>query len=96
VMQFNITGNPAKFAEIAGIFGERTEHLSQREAAEQAVAAIRLLKADVGISQTLSDYGVREEHLDMIAEEAMLSGNVPVNPRKPTIDDLKNICLAAM
>jgi alcohol dehydrogenase class IV len=96
VMAFNVIGNPVKFAEIAEIFGERTENLTGRDAAERAVLAIRQLKNDVGISQTLSDYGVKEEHLDMIAEEAMLSGNVPVNPRKPTIEDFKNICRAAM
>lgn len=96
VMQFNIIGNPRKFAEIAAIFGEKVEGLSEREAAERSVQAIRRLKEDVGITQTLSDYGVKEEHLDKIAEEAMLSGNVPVNPRKPTLEDLKQICRAAM
>lgn len=96
VMQFNIIGNVEKFAEIATIFGENTFGLTTREAAEKAVTAIRQLKKDVGIAQTLSDYGVREEHLDMIAEEAMLSGNVAVNPVKPTLEDLKNICRAAM
>ncbi|MBM6618130.1 iron-containing alcohol dehydrogenase [Bacillus suaedaesalsae] len=96
VMQFNIIGNVKKFAEIATIFGENTIGLTTREAAEKAVTAIRQLKKDVGIAQTLSDYGVREEHLDMIAEEAMLSGNVAVNPVKPTLEDLKNICRAAM
>lgn len=96
VMAFNIIGNPVKFKEISGIFGERTEGLSEREGAERSVAAIRRLKNDVGITQTLSDYGLEEGHLTFIAEEAMLSGNVPVNPRKPTLDDLKNICKAAM
>lgn len=96
VMQFNVIGNIDKFTEIAEIFGVRTESLSKREAAEKAVEAVRRLKIDVGITQTLSDYGLEEEHLDMIAEEAMLSGNVPVNPVKPTLEDLKNICRAAM
>ncbi|TVY11115.1 iron-containing alcohol dehydrogenase [Paenibacillus cremeus] len=96
VMQFNLIGNTAKFAEIAAIFGERTEQLSQRDAAERAVDAVRQLKEDVGITQTLSDFGVQEEHLGFLAEEAMLSGNVPVNPRKPTLEDLKHICRAAM
>ncbi|MEK3992252.1 iron-containing alcohol dehydrogenase [Robertmurraya sp. FSL R5-0851] len=96
VMQFNIIGNVEKFAEIATIFGENTHGLTNREAAEKAVTAIRQLKMDVGITQTLSDYGVREEHLDMIAEEAMLSGNVVVNPVQPTLEDLKNICRASM
>ncbi|TDF99796.1 iron-containing alcohol dehydrogenase [Paenibacillus piri] len=96
VMQFNVIGNTAKFAEIAAVFGERTVRLSEREAAECAVDAVRMLKKDVGIAQTLSDFGLREEHLGFIAEEAMLSGNVPVNPRKPTLDDLKQICRKAM
>lgn len=96
VMQFNIIGNIGKYSEIAAIFGERINHLSQREAAERSVAAIRQLKNDVGITQTLSDYGVEENSLGFIVEEAMMSGNVPVNPRKPTLEDLKNICRAAM
>lgn len=96
VMAFNIVGNMAKFAEIAGIFGERTEHLSLRDAAERSVVAVRALKTDVGITAALSDYGLEEKHLDLIAEEAMQSGNVPVNPRKPTLEDLKNICRAVM
>ncbi|RSK55160.1 iron-containing alcohol dehydrogenase [Bacillus canaveralius] len=96
VMAYNVIGNVDKFAEIAEIFGERTQHLSRREAAERSVEAIRKLKNDVGITQTLSDFGVGEEHLDFIVEEAMLSGNVPVNPRKPFLEDLKNICRAAM
>jgi alcohol dehydrogenase class IV len=96
VMQFNLIGNIGKFAEIARIFDEKVDGLSDREAAERAVKAVRQLKNDVGITQTLSDFGLEEEHLDFIAEEAMLSGNVPVNPVKPTLEDLKNICRAVM
>ncbi|OLO28650.1 alcohol dehydrogenase [Alkalihalophilus pseudofirmus] len=96
VMEFNVIGNVSKYAEIASIFGVNTTGLTEREAAEQSVVAIRQLNKDVGITQTLTDFGLKEEHLQMIAEEAMLSGNVPVNPRKPTIEDLKAICRAAM
>jgi alcohol dehydrogenase class IV len=96
VMKFNIIGNPDKFAEIARIFGENTDLLTVREAAEQSVSAIRQLNKDIGITQTLSDYGVTEEHLDLIVDEAILSGNVPVNPVKTTKEDLKNICRALM
>ena len=96
VMKFNIIGNTGKYAEIARIFGEKTDHLTEREAAERAVDAIRQLNKDIGITQTLSDYGVEEEHLDLIVEEAILSGNVPVNPVRTTKEDLKNICRALM
>jgi len=96
VMKFNLIGNLEKFAEIATIFGEKTDHLTTREEAELAVKAVRQLKEDIGITQNLSDYGLEEEHLDIVVEEAMQSGNVPVNPVRPTAEDLKNICRAAM
>lgn len=96
VMQYNLIGNTAKFAEIAGIFGEVTEGLSVRQAAERSVVAIRQLKEDVGITQTLTDFGVREEHLELVAKEAMESGNVPVNPRIAGPEDLKQICRKLM
>ncbi|MBM7570210.1 iron-containing alcohol dehydrogenase [Aquibacillus albus] len=96
VMQFNIRGNMDKFVEIARIFGENIDGLTKREAAERSVIAVRQLKEDVGITQTLSDFGVKEEHLGFIAEEAMQSGNVPVNPVKPTVEDFKNICRSVM
>ncbi|MED4227709.1 iron-containing alcohol dehydrogenase [Neobacillus cucumis] len=96
VMKFNLIGNTAKFAKIARIFGETTDHLTEREAAERAVEAIRQLNKDIGITQTLSDYGVEEEHLDAIVDEAILSGNVPVNPVRTTKEDLKNICRTLM
>lgn len=96
VMAYNLPGNLDKFVKIAETFGERTESLSKREAAARAVEAVRTLKADVGITETLTDYGVKEQDLDYIAEEAMESGNVPVNPRKPALEDLKDICRAVM
>ncbi|WP_018930563.1 iron-containing alcohol dehydrogenase [Gracilibacillus lacisalsi] len=96
VMQFNLVGNTQKFIEIAKIFGEKVDGLSDLEAARKAVDAIRRLKKDIGIKQNLSDFNVTEEDLEEIAEEAMLSGNTPINPVKPTIEDFKNICRSVM
>lgn len=91
VMEFNLVGNLEKFKEIAVIFGERTDGLSLRDAAELSVKAIRRLNQDVGIPAGLAAYGVTEADLEYIALEGMESGNVLVNPRKPTLDDLKDI-----
>ena len=96
VMEFNLMGNIDKFSEIAKLFHMPVEGLSPRDAAYQSIIAVRQLKEDVGIHETLSDYGVKEQDLDVIAEEAMMSGNVPVNPRQPTLQDFKQICRAAM
>lgn len=89
VMRYNLPGNLAKFARIAEIFGERTAGLSLREAAERSVVAIETLKADVGITAKLGDFGMSEADLHDVASEAMLSGNVAVNPRQPTLDAMK-------
>ncbi len=96
VMEYNLIGNLPKFIEIAKLFDMPVEGMAPRQAAEQSVVAVRQLKQDIGIYQTLSDFGVTEADLGLIAEEAMVSGNVPVNPRQPTIEDLKQICRQAM
>jgi alcohol dehydrogenase len=91
VMEFNLVGNLEKFKEIAEIFGERTHGLSLRKAAELSVAAVHKLNEDIGIPSGLKEFGVTESDLDYVAQEGMTSGNVVVNPRKPTLEDLKDI-----
>jgi alcohol dehydrogenase len=91
VMQFNLPGNLERFKEIAEIFGENTSGLPLREAAELSVKAIRQLNRDVGIPAGLREFGVTEADLDYIAQEGISSANVLVNPRKPTLEDLKEI-----
>lgn len=96
VMRFNHLANPRKFARIAEIFGEKTAGLSVEEAAALSVSAIEKLKLDVGITAKLSNFGVTEGRFDEIVDEAMLSGNVPVNPRQPTNDDMKALLKAEL
>ena len=96
VMRYNLIGNLEKFVTIARIFGENTEGLSLRDAAELSVEAIRQLSEDVGVPEGLASYGVEEERLYDLAEAGMATGNVPVNPRKPTVDDLVGIMRRCM
>lgn len=91
VMQYNLVGNLERYKEIAEIFGQNTAGLPLREAAELSVKAIRKLNQDIGIPAGLREYGVTENDLEYIALEGMESGNVLVNPRKPTLEDLKDI-----
>jgi alcohol dehydrogenase len=89
VMRYNLPGNLRKYARIAENFGEPVAGLSLREAAERSVVAIQRLKEDVGITAKLGQFGVTEADFDGVVDEALLSGNVPVNPRQPTHDDMK-------
>ncbi len=96
VIRFNLIGNLGKYTRIATIFGERTGTLPDREAAELSVKAIRKLIEDVGAPEGLAHYGVREEHLQDLAEAGIVTGNIPVNPRKPTVEDLIEIMRKSM
>ncbi|WP_116043795.1 iron-containing alcohol dehydrogenase [Amycolatopsis palatopharyngis] len=91
VMRFNVVGNPSKFAKIAEIFGERTPAMSQRRAADAGVGAVDQLVTDIAAPRHLGEYGVAPEHLQAMAEEAMTSGNIAVNPRAATTADLVGI-----
>jgi alcohol dehydrogenase len=96
VMEFNVMTVPEKYSEIAIIFEENVTGLSKMEAGMKAVDAIKKLMIDMGIVEGLKDFGVKEEDLRPIAEEAYTSGNVAVNPRKSTVDDLIKILEKAM
>jgi len=96
VMEYNLMGATEKFIEIARIFGENVENMPKMEAAYKSVEAVKKLMKDIGIVEGLEDYGVKEEDLRAIAEEGYKSGNVLVNPRKATVEDLINISRKAM
>lgn len=96
VMAFNVPGNLAKYARIAQLLGEPTDGLSLREAAQRSVLAVEQLKADIGLTQTLSDFGLTADGFDEVIEEAMTSGNVAVNPRTPQHDDMRHMLQAAL
>lgn len=46
------------------------------------------LNAQLGIPATLSEVGVTADKFDVMAEDAMKSGNITVNPRSTTKQDV--------
>lgn len=91
VMEFNYLAEPDRFVDVARALGEPVDQLSRLQAASRAVNAVKDLARDVGIPGSLSGFGLREHHLRPVVEEAMKSGNVPVNPRRAGADDLERI-----
>lgn len=96
VSAFNHAAAPARYAAVARALGEDVSGLSDAAAAEKGVEAIRRLKEDVGIPRGLADCGMREEWVDSVVDEAMKSGNVPVNPRETSRDDLAAVLREAL
>jgi alcohol dehydrogenase len=76
--------------------GENIEGLSDRDAADVCIAAIRKLSADVGIPSGLSELGVKEQDFEVMAKNAMKDACSFTNPRIATLKDVINIFAAAM
>ncbi len=96
VMEYNLPAATEKYIEVARIFGENVDGLAPDEAAAKAVVAVKKLLADIGLAEGLAAWKVTEEALPKIAEEAVKSGNVPVNPRLTKVEDLIAIARNAL
>jgi alcohol dehydrogenase len=96
VENYNLIAKLDRFADIAIAMGENIEGLSLREAADCALEAIRTLSVDVGIPSGLAELGVKEEDLEVMAENAMNDACGITNPRTPKKEDVVNIYKAAL
>ena len=91
VMEFNHLAAPDRYASVARALGEPVDGKPVEVAAKMAVDAVRRLNADIGIPRDLKQYGVPQDSVDRILDEAMKSGNLPVNPRKVERSDLEKM-----
>lgn len=92
VMEFNLMGNLPKFADIADIFGQNTEGLSERQAAQLSVEAVRELAEDLDVPSRLSVYGVKEEDIPGLAKGVMkVTRLLANNPRVLSLKDAEMI-----
>jgi len=96
VIRFNYRAAPDRFVSVARALGERVDGCSPLEAASRAASAVETLACAIGIPKGLYEYGLREEHVDAVVEEAMKSGNVVVNPRQTSREELADILRRAM
>jgi len=92
VMEFNKLGNLEKFAEIAEYLGENVIGLSDRQAAEVAVDAMRILAADLNIPAHLSKFGIKDEDIPALAAGVMkVTRLLANNPRELSQQDAEAI-----
>ena len=88
-MEFNKPVVAKKQAEIAKAMGIDTTGMSDEEAADAAIAAVRQLGEDVGIPKTCK--GLVEEDLDQLAKDALADACYPGNPREASLDEVKDM-----
>jgi len=98
VMEFNLPEKPERFGMIADALGVPVNGLEPEEAGRKAVEAVRKLRKDVGMTQTLKDFNVPTDRqaLQPLIDLAMGDGQMGSNPRDMSEDDVYEIYLKAM
>jgi len=97
VLRFNMPAAQEAYAELAPLLDPGLAALGERERAQAFVSALSQLTADIGLPDTLSAVGIGTEHLDLLAEEAMLQTRLLINnPRTIERADARALYEAAL
>lgn len=91
VMEFNRPACPERLFQVAIAMGEKVEGLSIREGSFAAVNAIKNLFLEIGLPKSLKEVGVLKESIRDLAKDAIASGSVLLNPRKPSLEEIIDI-----
>ena len=70
--------------------------MTTEEAAQAAVDAVKDLSKRVGIPQTLTEIGIKEEDLDRLADAAFADVCTPGNPREVSKEIILNLYKRAL
>ncbi|MEK3748094.1 iron-containing alcohol dehydrogenase [Paenibacillus sp. FSL E2-8871] len=79
---------PEKFRAIAKAIGLNVEDQTDKECADFVIESIKALSKEVGIPSKLSELGVDEVDLNLLAENSMKDACAPGNPFIPTKEEV--------
>lgn len=87
VMEYNALADHGRYEVIYNYISEGA-YTKESFRPQMLVEELRKLNRDLGIPKRLSEVGVTEEMIPAMAKDAMLSGNIPANPRQTTEKDI--------
>ena len=97
VMRFNGVVCADRFREILVNIGRPdAAHLNDQDVINTFVWMISELSKSVGITQTITEVGAKEEDFDILADKAMQDPCKPGNPREVSKEDFINLYRQAM
>ena len=98
VMEYNLPESPERFMMVADALGVPVDGMKPEEAGKKAVEAVRKLRKDVGLTQTLKDFKVPQDRqaLQPLIDLTMADSQMGSNPRDMSEDDIYELCLKAM
>ena len=98
VMDYNVEATPERFMMAADAMGINVDGMDPVKAGRAAVKAVRDLKKDIGLTDTLKSLGVPDdrEKLQPLAETAMGDSQISYNPNPIEEADILDLYLKAM
>jgi alcohol dehydrogenase len=81
---------------VARALGCAVEGLPDDEVLDMLLAAVKTLRAEVGLNRNLGELGVTRAEIPRLAELAMQDPCILTNPRKPAQADIEAIYEAAL
>lgn len=95
VLEFNASAIPVqRFIDIALAMGEK--NVTEHNAVQTVLAAIRRFNAALDIPKDLSEMGAKEEDIRYYAEMALKDVSGITNPRKASLEDMIQIIRTSM
>ncbi|NEU59612.1 iron-containing alcohol dehydrogenase [Paenibacillus sp. ALJ109b] len=91
VEELNAKHVPSKFRHIAKAIGMDVKGKRDEECSEYVIEAIRQLSKEVGIPEKLSELGVKDPDVELLADNAMKDACAPGNPYQPSRDEVMEL-----
>jgi lactaldehyde reductase len=96
VMEYNKSAAKKKYGGIAQAFGIDIKGMSEDQAADATIDAVKALSKSVDIPQHLSEIGIKESDLEQLAKDAFIDPCTGGNPRKTSVEDILKIYKTAL
>ena len=96
VLRYNLPTRQARMAKIGQALGVSNTAKSEAENADLAIKALVQLASEVGLDTKLSDHGITEADLPLLAKTAVEDAVTLNNPIKPTEQDVLGILRSAL
>lgn len=91
VLKFNGTVCPNLFRNMGKAFGLDMDNLTDEEAINKVVEAVKDLSRKLNIPQTLKEVGVPDNMFEELAKQAINDPCTPGNPRNVKVEDIVNL-----
>lgn len=91
VMEYNKESSKKKYGDIARAMGVDIKGMTEDQAADAAIDAVKKLSESINIPKRLSEIGIPKDALKQLAEDAFIDPCTGGNPKKTSVEEILSI-----